>query len=374
MENLKNAPLCSYIQPLMKKWKYILAVCFALLLGLLLAVSANAAIRGDVDGDENVTSADARLALRAAVGLEFFYGDQFTAADVDFDSVITASDARDILRVAVKLESFLIPLEDNENFSISLDHWNWYEDDMIKVILYAENKTSRWQMFYFNGVSANSCMIGHYSWDDERALLRPGQRTEILLTLYPDYQPDDFVMTPVGSVEVSGYVLTGSSGYDLENYDYLSSFHGGVIDTRYTDYADYIPAALRSQPSKNGLCRIGDGEHYVYAENNESFLVNCFYFRNDTDAPQIVAFEITGINDKSTLQNGAYPSGSYIVHGNASIQIYQQFGYGNYSGAPYLLNRLGISPDDVQKISMNIRVLDGQTDDVLYQESMTINY
>ena len=61
---------------------------------------------GDVDFDLSVTAADARLALRMAVGLEYvgIYTGPFFAADYDCDEVITAADARLILRVAVGLE------------------------------------------------------------------------------------------------------------------------------------------------------------------------------------------------------------------------------------------------------------------------------
>ena len=61
---------------------------------------------GDVNQDGRVTAADARLALRRAVGLETYAEGsvQFLAADVNFDGKITASDARKILRAAVGLE------------------------------------------------------------------------------------------------------------------------------------------------------------------------------------------------------------------------------------------------------------------------------
>ena len=61
---------------------------------------------GDVDLDLSVTAADARLALRAAVGLETYGADslEFQSADVDFDGALTAADARLILRAAVGLE------------------------------------------------------------------------------------------------------------------------------------------------------------------------------------------------------------------------------------------------------------------------------
>lgn len=61
---------------------------------------------GDVDGDGKVTSADARLALRASVKLEEYPkgSAQYIAADVTGDGNITPEDARYILRASVKLE------------------------------------------------------------------------------------------------------------------------------------------------------------------------------------------------------------------------------------------------------------------------------
>ncbi len=87
--------------------KKLFCITLALCLLMLFPLCAAAASRGDVDGDGSVTAADARLALRAAVGLEkaIVKGTAaFTAADVDGDGVITAADARTILRIAVKLE------------------------------------------------------------------------------------------------------------------------------------------------------------------------------------------------------------------------------------------------------------------------------
>lgn len=66
-----------------------------------------AAKRGDVDGNGNVTAADARLALRRSVGLEPKLTDvQLKAADVDGKAGVTAADARLILRASVGLEKF----------------------------------------------------------------------------------------------------------------------------------------------------------------------------------------------------------------------------------------------------------------------------
>ena len=58
-------------------------------------------IRGDTDGDGKITAADARLVLRAAVGLEELTPEK---ADMNGDGKINAEDARIILRKSVGKE------------------------------------------------------------------------------------------------------------------------------------------------------------------------------------------------------------------------------------------------------------------------------
>ena len=93
-----------------KQISLMLAVLLAVSLLPLAAnnVSAAGYKLGDVDNDGAVTAADARLALRKSVGLEYFvFGSrEFLACDVDCDKIVTAADARVILRVSVGLESF----------------------------------------------------------------------------------------------------------------------------------------------------------------------------------------------------------------------------------------------------------------------------
>ena len=62
---------------------------------------------GDVDRSGTVNTADARLALRAAIGLEHYDAESvwFLAADVDGNKKITTEDARTILRAAIGLET-----------------------------------------------------------------------------------------------------------------------------------------------------------------------------------------------------------------------------------------------------------------------------
>lgn len=63
-------------------------------------------VLGDVDGDGAVSAADARLALRASVGLEDYAEDsvQYKAANVSSGDALSAADARLILRASVGLD------------------------------------------------------------------------------------------------------------------------------------------------------------------------------------------------------------------------------------------------------------------------------
>ena len=61
-------------------------------------------LTGDVDGNGKVDASDARLALRASVGLEKLDEKQTNAADADKNGKVEAGDARLILRAAVGLE------------------------------------------------------------------------------------------------------------------------------------------------------------------------------------------------------------------------------------------------------------------------------
>ena len=62
---------------------------------------------GDVDGDGDITAADARSALRASVKLESYAegSREFLAADVDKDNALTSGDARLILRRSVGIKT-----------------------------------------------------------------------------------------------------------------------------------------------------------------------------------------------------------------------------------------------------------------------------
>lgn len=87
--------------------KRLAVVLFALIFSLLpLNVNMSAAVSYslfDVNGDGIISSADARIALRASVNLIELNTAQKKAADIDSDTAVTAADARYILRRAVGL-------------------------------------------------------------------------------------------------------------------------------------------------------------------------------------------------------------------------------------------------------------------------------
>ncbi|MCR5042462.1 MAG: dockerin type I repeat-containing protein [Clostridia bacterium] len=86
----------------MRKMAFVLvfAVLFAC---LVLPTGASAADVMDIDGDGDVSAQDARLVLRAAIGLEELPDGLETAADADSDGELTTADARVILRAAIGL-------------------------------------------------------------------------------------------------------------------------------------------------------------------------------------------------------------------------------------------------------------------------------
>ena len=61
-------------------------------------------VRNDISCDGSLSAEDARIALRASVGLESINDAQCLAGDTDGDGKLTAGDARILLRLSVGLE------------------------------------------------------------------------------------------------------------------------------------------------------------------------------------------------------------------------------------------------------------------------------
>ncbi len=84
---------------------------------------------GDLDGNEKITSADARICLRAAAKLDTLTEKQMKAADFDGTGEITSTNARSILRAAAKLEtlSYTIKVVTGQNIIVgALQHSGVY--------------------------------------------------------------------------------------------------------------------------------------------------------------------------------------------------------------------------------------------------------
>ena len=86
------------------KIKGIVSLVLAFSMLFSFAVFSLAAQKGDVDMNGKVEAADARLALRKAVGLEELSVEALLVADMDNDGIVTSADARYILRLAVGLD------------------------------------------------------------------------------------------------------------------------------------------------------------------------------------------------------------------------------------------------------------------------------
>lgn len=84
----------------MKKLSFSAVV--SVILSILFVLPSFAMLHGDADCDGEITTSDARLALRMAVGLE---SPPLYNADADADGRITEADARLLLRVALGMES-----------------------------------------------------------------------------------------------------------------------------------------------------------------------------------------------------------------------------------------------------------------------------
>ncbi|MBQ9945443.1 MAG: dockerin type I repeat-containing protein [Clostridia bacterium] len=93
----------------MKKHILSAIAAVAVLLMSFALITASAFMIGDVNDSGGLEAEDARLALRAAVGLQTLSEEAYKAADVDFSGTVDAADARSILRAAVGLEELKNP-------------------------------------------------------------------------------------------------------------------------------------------------------------------------------------------------------------------------------------------------------------------------
>ena len=123
------------------KIKAVISIILATLLcAAMLPVSAFAGTVGDVDANGKVDATDARLALRAAVGLDTLTDEGKQAADVDVNGTVDATDARLILRAAVGLEELHVHSFTTEVIKAA-DCENAGEEKLTCTCGYTETKT-----------------------------------------------------------------------------------------------------------------------------------------------------------------------------------------------------------------------------------------
>lgn len=119
----------------MKKSKIITVLSAVFIMTAVLSFSVNASLYGDVDNSGDISSQDARAALRFSVCLSELSDDAYASADVDRNGLINASDARCILRASVGMEKFYEGYFRNSKEKFDL------KEDSFKKIRYEYNSS-----------------------------------------------------------------------------------------------------------------------------------------------------------------------------------------------------------------------------------------
>lgn len=122
----------------MKRFSKLFAVLLVVLLLLSGSLPAFAAgpILGDMDGDGFVTTADARIVLRIASGIDALPEGKLSIADADGDGFVTVADARIVLQTAVGVGTNMIS-DSAENSFIKLIASKYGVSPSLLVAIYA---------------------------------------------------------------------------------------------------------------------------------------------------------------------------------------------------------------------------------------------
>lgn len=123
-----------------------LALCATTLFAMCF-LPASAAAFADADGDGRILAADARLVLRASVGLSPWTDEMLKSCDIDNDKSLTSADARLILRLSVGFgnddDSCLHGMDGAELVGLTSKEYKIYKKDGITYIdgILVANKT-----------------------------------------------------------------------------------------------------------------------------------------------------------------------------------------------------------------------------------------
>ena len=209
------------------------------------ASNTSSNIRGDVDMNGKITSADARLALRAAVGLEDYApgSDKFIRADYDSSGKITSGDARMILRTAVELEPIKYldeEVSESPDEPIMLDDNYRPIDENYDPYYYLAGAKSydpnRIGMYYLNGVRVKYEDIpegAHYVYYDEYGWQEAANKP---------YSPGNEPVTEPIDLDHCQYC-----GKDIiADREHFGCYYGGctrwIIDINCPECGKFVPA------------------------------------------------------------------------------------------------------------------------------------
>ena len=380
---------------IMKSIRVFCIAFFSTALALLLALGASAGYYydiGDVDGDGKITSADARLALRASVGLEkLSYEDySFDAADADYDGEVTSADARLILRASVNLEElvdFGTLLEDEADYRIGLDHWEWGVDEdndpYVDVYFVCQNRSAYAEEFDLYNFAVNDCMV-EFSFplnvDDDYFVLAPGACEVCTVRCYNLNPPKNYSLTPVGRITFSCWVGRLTKNGTEEYFDYIGGDIHTMSETELLEYAHYeAPYPDKSYSAKTSYCRffhldvVYDSWYY-----QNDVMTNRLFYQNISNADQYVEIELTAVNGRSAAYSAkeGNPKYYYTVYLQHSAILAMDLFYDvDDPTSQNVLNRLKIMPSQVYSLDYIIRVYDYDSDELMMEATAktTIN-
>ncbi len=202
-----------------------------------LPVFSSARSMGDVDNDNKITAADARLTLRCSVRLEKFSKQQTSAADMDGDGKITAGDARIILRLSVGLPEENVSSNEYE----ILRSGNFYiegemsaEGAAYEKMAMAHYGDSSYMYSEFNGTGLGMLMDG-----DELYFIYPEKKAALHLS--------DVVLTMIG---------LSPEEYSSENIDFSSMPEFGKLKKERTETFRNISCTVYSYPENGGFSEV----------------------------------------------------------------------------------------------------------------------
>lgn len=298
---MRNAFLRKHSSVLLK------SICIITLMSLLftslILYSSASTVKGDVDGDSQVTVSDARLVLRAAINLEQYTKTSalYINGNVDNDSTLTVSDARTILRVAIGLESFGGAVTTQKSYSIqnkvivdnsyckftivSVDP-NGFWGFTLKAL--CENKTSKKLMFAFDNSSIMGYMIDPL-WATEVA---PGKKSNVEISFSSD------------TIKECGITWVDEISFLLRVYDSDDWSADPFVNSIYTIY----PTGLNSSQIVYPNRVVVSGEKIIVDNKDITFIIqsvdpngfwgytlNCYIY-NKTTKNMMVSWDDVSIN------------------------------------------------------------------------------